>query len=251
MGNEKSATEMALEESQVEFAIGHPDLADSTSWWKQTMLRRLYFMMPLLFLGSTTLGYDGSLLNGLQTMPSWQDCKSPRSVQSSFTDMGPRFQSPDRIIARHLWRHAWLRRPRRSLVRSIHCRLPWPTERHRSRLSLRTIGSPPPSFPSCLEPKSHVPRRSLLYWLRKQHQQRNMPTIDRRNRTSKASRKGDDSVQHTLVSRRNYRSLDFVRNLDNSRRQHPMTSTHRPPVLDAWHPASCPLFLPGITALVD
>lgn len=54
--------------------IGHP-MGSEVPWWKQQMLRRLYFMMPFLFLGSTTLGYDGSLLNGLQTMDSWQDCK--------------------------------------------------------------------------------------------------------------------------------------------------------------------------------
>ncbi|OBT94961.1 hypothetical protein VE01_07454 [Pseudogymnoascus verrucosus] len=42
-------------------------------WWQQPNLRNLYLLMPFLFLGSTTLGYDGSLVNGLQTMPSWQD----------------------------------------------------------------------------------------------------------------------------------------------------------------------------------
>lgn len=51
-------------------------MASELPWWKQTMLRRLYFWMPFLFLGSTTLGYDGSVLNGLQTMNSWQNCKS-------------------------------------------------------------------------------------------------------------------------------------------------------------------------------
>lgn len=30
-------------------------------------------MIPLLFLGSTINGYDGSLLNGLQTMDQWQE----------------------------------------------------------------------------------------------------------------------------------------------------------------------------------
>ncbi|WYZ35161.1 hypothetical protein EsH8_I_001437 [Colletotrichum jinshuiense] len=44
----------------------------SLPWYKQTELRKLYFMMVFLFLGSTTLGYDASLLNGLQTMSSWQ-----------------------------------------------------------------------------------------------------------------------------------------------------------------------------------
>lgn len=43
-------------------------------FWKQTELRKLYGMMFFLFLGSTTLGYDGSLLNGLQTMDTWQSC---------------------------------------------------------------------------------------------------------------------------------------------------------------------------------
>jgi len=48
---------------------------DERPWYKQPELRKLYLMMPFLFLGSTTLGYDGSLLNGLQTMPAWRDCR--------------------------------------------------------------------------------------------------------------------------------------------------------------------------------
>ncbi|OAK94160.1 general substrate transporter [Phaeosphaeriaceae sp. SRC1lsM3a] len=46
---------------------------DQRPWYRQPELRKLYLMMPFLFLGSTTLGYDGSLLNGLQTMPAWKD----------------------------------------------------------------------------------------------------------------------------------------------------------------------------------
>lgn len=42
------------------------------TWWKSPGLRTLYLMMPVLFLGSTINGYDGSLLNGLQTMDAWQ-----------------------------------------------------------------------------------------------------------------------------------------------------------------------------------
>ncbi|KAK3052456.1 hypothetical protein LTR09_006310 [Extremus antarcticus] len=41
-------------------------------WWKSPGLRTLYMMMPILFLGSTVNGYDGSLLNGLQTSKQWQ-----------------------------------------------------------------------------------------------------------------------------------------------------------------------------------
>ncbi|KFZ11678.1 hypothetical protein V502_07461 [Pseudogymnoascus sp. VKM F-4520 (FW-2644)] len=43
------------------------------TWWRHAGLRRLYAMMPVLFLGATINGYDGSLLNGLQTMPPWQN----------------------------------------------------------------------------------------------------------------------------------------------------------------------------------
>jgi hypothetical protein len=77
MGSPKKfiTTEEADEEEFVEFQVGHPDLSQTVSWWKQPMLRRLYLMMSFLFLASTALGYDGSHLNGLQNMPSWQDCK--------------------------------------------------------------------------------------------------------------------------------------------------------------------------------
>ncbi|KAL8393929.1 hypothetical protein RB595_003624 [Gaeumannomyces hyphopodioides] len=42
------------------------------TWYRDPGLRRLYAMMPILFLGATTNGYDGSLLNGLQTMEPWR-----------------------------------------------------------------------------------------------------------------------------------------------------------------------------------
>ncbi len=71
--NEKTEVAMATDDGKPR--NDDVDLGSDVSWWKQPYLRQLYFMMPLLFLGSTTLGYDGSLLNGLQTMDSWQDCK--------------------------------------------------------------------------------------------------------------------------------------------------------------------------------
>lgn len=54
-----------------ELGLGYPEV----TWYKHAGLRRLYLMMPILFLGSTINGYDGSLLNGLQTMVPWQDCE--------------------------------------------------------------------------------------------------------------------------------------------------------------------------------
>lgn len=56
-------------------AIPSGAIEEVVHWWNQPELRKLYFLMPFLFLGSTTLGYDGSLLNGLQAMPTWQECE--------------------------------------------------------------------------------------------------------------------------------------------------------------------------------
>lgn len=50
------------------------------TWYKNSGLIRLYIMMPVLFLGSTVNGYDGSLLNGLQTMDTWSNCKCFESL---------------------------------------------------------------------------------------------------------------------------------------------------------------------------
>lgn len=71
-GSATMATEAVLADNPPDTPVG----AD-VHWWQQPNLRNLYLLMPFLFLGSTTLGYDGSLVNGLQTMPSWQECLSP------------------------------------------------------------------------------------------------------------------------------------------------------------------------------
>ncbi|KAM0547499.1 hypothetical protein ACHAPJ_010372 [Fusarium lateritium] len=64
---------MSLKETQMDVAEDdHVPQGSTLPFWKQTELRKLYFMMVFLFMGSTTLGYDSSLLNGLQTMGSWQ-----------------------------------------------------------------------------------------------------------------------------------------------------------------------------------
>jgi hypothetical protein len=76
---------MNIEEKNLETGeatVAHSEFAGNSSmdvprvtWWKHRGLRKLYPMMPILFLGSTINGYDGSLLNGLQTMTPWQDCE--------------------------------------------------------------------------------------------------------------------------------------------------------------------------------
>ncbi|TKX22982.1 lactose permease-like protein 2 [Elsinoe australis] len=61
-------------EDLLETVDGHVELhVPDVTWYKQPGLRKLYAMMPIFFLGSTLTGYDGSLLNGLQTMDSWQN----------------------------------------------------------------------------------------------------------------------------------------------------------------------------------
>lgn len=54
--------------------LAHAPKANPAPWYKQTELRKLYVFLGFLFLASSTLGYDGSLLNGLQTMSTWQLC---------------------------------------------------------------------------------------------------------------------------------------------------------------------------------
>lgn len=71
-----------------DYTDDHIPKGSTLPFWKQTELRKLYGMMFFLFLGSTTLGYDGSLLNGLQTMQSWQTCTCFVNYHSSlFTDV--------------------------------------------------------------------------------------------------------------------------------------------------------------------
>jgi hypothetical protein len=64
--------------SQVEITVPR------VTWYKHAGLRKLYLMMPILMLGSTINGYDGSLLNGLQTMVPWQDCNSISAVRQRY-----------------------------------------------------------------------------------------------------------------------------------------------------------------------
>lgn len=42
-------------------------------WWKRPNLRRLYFYIILLILTNTANGFDGSMMNGLQSLSYWQE----------------------------------------------------------------------------------------------------------------------------------------------------------------------------------
>jgi hypothetical protein len=50
--------------------------ADTVPWYRKPNLRFLYFCLVPAALGvEMTTGYDGSVLNGLQAVASWQSCK--------------------------------------------------------------------------------------------------------------------------------------------------------------------------------
>ncbi|RDW66628.1 hypothetical protein BP5796_09377 [Coleophoma crateriformis] len=46
---------------------------DGIPWYKKSHLRRLNFSIATLVLFSASSGYDGSLMNGLQALPQWQE----------------------------------------------------------------------------------------------------------------------------------------------------------------------------------
>ncbi|KAG2416057.1 hypothetical protein HFD88_007249 [Aspergillus terreus] len=69
VGKEDASAEHVELPSQCTSSFQIPEV----TWWKHTGLRKLYALMPILLLGSTINGYDGSLLNGLQTMAPWRD----------------------------------------------------------------------------------------------------------------------------------------------------------------------------------
>jgi MFS family permease len=54
-----------------ELAVALPD--DDLPWYKKAHLRRLNFSLFCLILFSSANGYDGSMMNGLQALPQWQD----------------------------------------------------------------------------------------------------------------------------------------------------------------------------------
>lgn len=42
-------------------------------WWKRPNMRALYFFIVILIVTNTANGFDGSMMNGLQTLSYWQD----------------------------------------------------------------------------------------------------------------------------------------------------------------------------------
>jgi hypothetical protein len=45
------------------------------TWYKDPGLRKLYFLLATVIMVSATNGFDGSMMNGLQTVKNWLNCK--------------------------------------------------------------------------------------------------------------------------------------------------------------------------------
>lgn len=68
-------TKMNAKEVAETSGIHHLLELDKTPWYRKTNLRRLYmFLVPSALGVEMTSGYDGSVLNGLQSVQPWLDC---------------------------------------------------------------------------------------------------------------------------------------------------------------------------------
>lgn len=61
------------------FSPGHFRVAgrefQNVSWWSLPNLRATYFLLFFVILTSATNGYDGSMVNGLLSLPQFKECK--------------------------------------------------------------------------------------------------------------------------------------------------------------------------------
>lgn len=56
---------------------------DTVPWYKKPQLRSLYFLLFPACMGiEVTSGFDSQMINALQIVPSWAECKSPESSQN-------------------------------------------------------------------------------------------------------------------------------------------------------------------------
>jgi MFS family permease len=58
---------------------------ERVEWWKRPNLRKLYAYIVILILTNTANGFDGSMMNGLQSLSYWQDYfGEPRGAMLGF-----------------------------------------------------------------------------------------------------------------------------------------------------------------------
>jgi hypothetical protein len=53
--------------------IGGRQFEPVDAWYKHACLRELYFLISVVWLSSATGGFDGSMMNGLQSLNYWEN----------------------------------------------------------------------------------------------------------------------------------------------------------------------------------
>jgi hypothetical protein len=82
MANMATTTSKLFKKATHEVGASDPILTriaeeDKVPWYRKPNLRHLYFMLFPTCMGiELTSGFDSQLINALQIVPSWIDCKS-------------------------------------------------------------------------------------------------------------------------------------------------------------------------------
>ena len=135
----------------------------AVTWYKDPALRKTYICLMFVVLTSATNGYDGSMINGLQSLHYWQECEyllhetdDPNQLTS------PRFRIPHWLPSwsSGLYYVHWL--SRRFACGPLHRRRSGKKMGHNDRLSHHDSWCDPPDD---LDQPEDVHRRSLLPWI--------------------------------------------------------------------------------------
>lgn len=100
-------------------------LCTKESWWRVPHLIKLNLLLLVPFFSSYIGGFDGSMLNGVQTVSHWQECKARLLVcfaQTSTLTWIHRLRFPFRFPPRAASQHADDRWRCFSASRSLSCR---------------------------------------------------------------------------------------------------------------------------------
>jgi len=78
VGGKQTNVALVAEQSEIKRLLA----LDTTPWYKKPNLRRLYISLVPAVLGvEMTSGFDGSILNGLQAVGPWLECRSSTRMQ--------------------------------------------------------------------------------------------------------------------------------------------------------------------------
>jgi hypothetical protein len=69
------------------------ELCTKQSWWKVPHLVKLNIMLLVPFFSSYIGGFDGSMLNGVQTLKHWQEGSYQQCTEESSRDLVVPFES--------------------------------------------------------------------------------------------------------------------------------------------------------------